>query len=99
MKGIRICAECANYSTKKHRCTLGASKEDDPRNPFYDDCPLPEVAPVKPGRWEPVGKLSIGLLTEPMQFYKCSACGSGEFSQTNFCPNCGAKMDGGNGHD
>lgn len=51
MKGIALCAECADYDKRKHCCRRGASREDDPRNPFYDDCPLPEVALVVHGRW------------------------------------------------
>ena len=46
MKGITLCAECAYYSMKKHRCTRGAHIETDPKAPFYDDCPLPDVVPV-----------------------------------------------------
>ena len=46
MKGIALCAECADYDKRKHCCKRGASREDDPRNPFYDDCPLPEVVRV-----------------------------------------------------
>ena len=42
-KLIKICAECADYDMKKHRCRRGATREEDPRNPFYDDCPLPDA--------------------------------------------------------
>ena len=27
------------------------------------------------------------------QFYRCSNCGNKEYWESNFCPNCGAKMD------
>jgi hypothetical protein len=46
MKGIRLCGECADYDMKKHRCKRGAHIEENPRNPFYDDCPLPDVVEV-----------------------------------------------------
>lgn len=46
MKGIKLCAECASYDMKKHRCRRGANSEENPQEPFYDDCPLPDVAPV-----------------------------------------------------
>lgn len=46
MKGIRLCGECANYDFRKHRCRAGASKEEDPRAKFYDDCPLEDVVAV-----------------------------------------------------
>lgn len=45
-KMIKLCAECADYDTKRHRCRRGASREDNPRNPFYDDCPLPDAVAV-----------------------------------------------------
>ena len=51
MKGISLCAECAYYSMKKHKCTRGCtvdpdvSKGDNPS--FYLDCPLPEVEEKK----------------------------------------------------
>ena len=46
MKGITYCGACAGYDKKKHRCTAGACEEGDPRNPFYDDCPLSDVVEV-----------------------------------------------------
>lgn len=41
----------------------------------------------KHGRWKDTG----------MHFlpYQCSACETLEEGRTNYCPNCGAKMDGG----
>ena len=56
--------------------------------------PAADVAPVVHGRWEP-GNLI------------CPVCGGNKFKnldadiwcdwQPDFCPNCGAKMDGGKG--
>ena len=59
-----------------------------------------DVAPVRRGHWE-----------KDRDFIKCSACGFGMYpnyprfmdgacvgtgySEPNYCPNCGAKMDGG----
>ena len=46
--------------------------------------PSADVAPVVHGRW-------LG--------YECSVCGvSSEYGSSNYCPNCGAKMDGGDGN-
>lgn len=28
-------------------------------------------------------------------YYKCSKCGEVEWAEKNYCPNCGAKMEGG----
>lgn len=46
MKGIRFCAECASYSMKEHRCLAGAVDEGRAQDPFYVDCPLPDVVEV-----------------------------------------------------
>ena len=51
MKGITLCADCAYYDLKKHKCNRGAtvdpdiSKGHDVR--FYVDCPLPDVQEVQ----------------------------------------------------
>ena len=54
--------------------------------------PAADVAPVRHGQWEPGNPI-------------CSVCGGNKFKdldadiwcdwQPDFCPNCGAKMDGG----
>lgn len=55
MKGITLCADCAYYDLKKHKCNRGAtvdpdmSKGQDVR--FYVDCPLDDVEPVR--HWIP----------------------------------------------
>ena len=56
--------------------------------------PSADVAPVRHGRWEKQSGL-----------YSCSECGTTcpydvqadviEYWACNYCPNCGAKMDGG----
>ncbi len=61
------------------------------------DAPAADVEPVRHGRWE----TSSGL-------YSCSECGITcpydvqadviEYWACNYCPNCGAKMDGGDGN-
>lgn len=43
---------------------------------------LQEFVPVRHGRWSGV------------DYDKCSVCGGLELGRTNYCPNCGAKMDG-----
>lgn len=46
MKGITYCGACADYDLKKHRCKRGAKMESNPKDKFFDDCPLPTVVPV-----------------------------------------------------
>ena len=62
-----------------------------------------DVAPVVHGRWErepssywrwtPSGAVAVTRTT-----YRCGLCGRGTAVKSNYCPNCGAKMDGGADH-
>ena len=52
--------------------------------------PAADVAPIQPGRWETNSDRPDSLI--------CSVCKCGfdmwKHDPHNFCPNCGAKMDG-----
>ena len=57
-----------------------------------DDAPGVDAEPVRHGKW---------ILNKHYGDYECSACGEGDFRvwdfkehNMNYCPNCGAKMDG-----
>ena len=61
-----------------------------------DELPAADVAPVLHGRWIEYTKV---IIPEPYnkweQAWKCSECGFDDgFVAYNYCPNCGAKMDG-----
>lgn len=49
----------------------------------------PAVDPHEHGRWREVG------ITMEYHHYTCSACKHNVKSPGRFCPNCGARMDGG----
>ena len=53
------------------------------------ELPAADVAEVVQGRWiwNEEGEIDWE------QFYRCSNCGDKEYWESNFCPNCGAKMD------
>lgn len=55
--------------------------------------PNADVAPVRHGRWERVipSKSSAKWSTK----VSCSNCHSAGYTHHKYCPNCGAKMDGG----
>ena len=53
--------------------------------------PAADVAPVRHGRWVPFHSTAAG----DIQY--CSACEIGCTWKPNYCPNCGAKMDGDDG--
>lgn len=69
---------------------------------MYDITHIPaadDVAPVKHGEWEfPIFTDSDDGLDPRV---KCSECGGIEaaFARWKYCPNCGAKMDGGKQHE
>ena len=69
---------------------VGYSRED--ATDCIRDMDVADVVPVRHGRWEPGNPI-------------CSVCGGDKFKDLDadiwcdwlppFCPNCGAKMDGG----
>lgn len=97
MRGFSCCGECIHYSVKKHRCKICKNIETDPRAKFYDDCPLPKVAEVKHERWDSSDSY---VFADGSIAIRCTGCGCAlheeEFSKYNwnFCPVCGAKMEG-----
>ena len=52
------------------------------------DMKAADVAPVRHGRW-------LCVDTDTEQFFLCNRCKKKEYWESNYCPNCGAKMDGG----
>lgn len=49
---------------------------------FILSAPAADVAPVRHGFWK-----------NQLALYKCSNCKVHQIEQTQYCPNCGAKMD------
>ena len=47
-----------------------------------------DVEPVRHGRW-------LCVDTDTEQFFLCNRCKKKEFLESNYCPNCGCRMDGG----
>ena len=70
---------------------------------YIEALPAADVAPVVHGlwekepsafwRWTPSGAVAVARTT-----YRCGLCGRGTAVKSNYCPNCGAKMDGGADH-
>lgn len=68
---------------------------------LLDEIPAADVAPVVRGRWEKEPSsywrwTSSGAVAVTRTTYRCGLCGRGTAVKSNYCPNCGAKMDGGN---
>ena len=51
-----------------------------------DAIPSADVAPVRHGRW-------LYVDTDTEQFFLCNRCKKKEYWESNYCPNCGCKMD------
>ena len=79
-----------SYVYQDPTCPMHIAAEVDQ---YITETPTIEVEPVRHGQWE-----SMAILVEYMKFkycYACTACGQiGGDTKTNYCPNCGAKMDG-----
>ena len=59
---------------------------------YIEIIPAADVAPVVHGRWIEQEKYTFGVM------YDCSICDNRILDNGhswNYCPNCGAKMDGG----
>ena len=81
------CAECDSY----HGVRCRACWVDDTLD-YIDSEPAADVAPVRHGRWVEKEKYTFGIM------YECSLCENRILDNGhtwNYCPNCGAKMDGG----
>ena len=51
------------------------------------DIPTADVAPVRHGRW-------VCVDTDTEQFFLCNRCKKKEYWESDYCPNCGCRMDG-----
>lgn len=61
---------------------------------LLDEIPAADVTPVVHGVWVCVNKI------DPISGYRCSKCRRmAGFDLTPYCPNCGAKMDGGDSNE
>ena len=100
-----------SLGSRDYRREKGTIQEAIKMVSFPEYTPSADVAPVRHGRWldrqknqglkdEEIG--TVGMVDgEPWSSCYCSECGewlvaSDEYAvKGNYCPNCGAKMDGG----
>ena len=66
---------------------------------YVENLPAADVAPVVHGRWEYIPQ-TLNTLSQ----FRCPFCRWWSLDPSidgayNYCPNCGAKMDGGNEND
>ena len=58
------------------------------------NAPTIEAIPVVHGRWDAIFEKLWNVEFEVVTGFECSNCGHLEGFELNYCPNCGAKMDG-----
>ena len=68
---------------------------------IVNEVPAVDVAPVVHGRWVPEYEIKeMYYSPDDIERYKvpngfsCSVCTKWNSARTNYCPNCGARMDG-----
>jgi hypothetical protein len=61
---------------------------------MVDEMPTVDAVPVVHGRWITLEDKMWNLEQPVIVGWKCSACGVYGHIEHNYCPNCGAKMDG-----
>ena len=82
--------ERARFEAKRYFKNMDKIQED--LDMLFCMLPAENVAPVRHGRWIEQEKYTFGVL------YDCSICGNRILDtghSWNYCPNCGAIMDGG----
>lgn len=57
--------------------------------------PTVDAVPVVHGEWIPTKMIDVYSGREIIDGYICDQCGRDAMRKSNYCPNCGAKMDGG----
>ena len=67
---------------------------------LLDEIPAAEVAPVVHGQWDDIPNTYMSVASKDGTYHgnatSCSVCHevNPNAYKTNYCPNCGAKMDG-----
>ena len=89
-----FCKPCKEKGHDYHEVACRACWVDDMRIAI-EDAPTVDAVPVVYGRWE---KRKAIVFDDEMIGYRCSVCNTTWDAETNYCPNCGAKMDG-DGYD
>ena len=88
----RYCLPCKEAGKDHNGCMCRACWVDDMRGEVID-APAADVAPAVHGHFVHDDQLYVGGL----DWFHCSNCGriaAGAEARFDYCPNCGARMDG-----
>ena len=81
-KSTPNCAECKYWHKREKSSLLACLSER-----YAEKVIAGGYAPVVHGRW-------LCVDTDTEQFFLCNRCKKKEYWESDYCPNCGAKMDG-----
>lgn len=75
------------------RLNIAFREELDKIDEKIRNIPTVEIAGRPQGEWLDTGKDPSHSHPLTAIWYRCSECGDGTNTKTNYCPNCGAKME------
>lgn len=90
------------YISREDYCEENCGKENREGYKTCKNCgmlniPSTDIQPIKRGRWIGINEYckKNGYIPSGIGvYYWCSECGKGETKISDYCPNCGARMDG-----
>ena len=88
---MATCKDCLHYEVCQYHITEETDMTVNECSHEFKD--KSHYAEVKHGEWK---KQSFIIFDGEVIYYNCSECNTTWNADTNYCPNCGAKMDGGN---
>ena len=81
---LKYSRRVVEYDEAGYSITFNAVSVEDIKN-----APTVEAVPVVHGEWE-IGGVQGNMIGN----FKCSVCKGVSLKDSNFCPNCGARMNG-----
>ena len=83
--------DCKNCKTGYRSCEYDRIYSKMDFCGWLDDAPTVDAVQVRHGRWIDETFKPWGLVHHP---YKCDQCGDHSEAPSDYCPHCGARMDG-----
>lgn len=84
------CTNCRHNRTGKCDCWCDCGEQ---YSPDLTKLQIVDAVEVAHGRWVPMYKVDWLYGKEWLTNYICTECGQLHKKKSNYCPNCGAKMD------
>ena len=94
--------ECMRIVQRANKDSVEFNKQYRATDVFFNiwdiinEQPTADVVEVVRGEWIKITDVDIRLTGRQIKevHYKCSVCGGESYFDTNYCPHCGARMDG-----